>query len=83
MKRTITVIAFALLACTALGAGAQEKEPGVNDVTEYIFNDVSVTGTIIGPDGKDIIVRRPAKTKSLIKVRSNFVHAMLKSVEDI
>lgn len=83
MKKLISVIAFALLACAALGAGAQERDPGIDDVTEYVFNDVSVTGTIIGPDGTGVVVRVPPKTKSLIKIRTNFVRAMLKSVEDI
>jgi len=85
MKRTISIIAFALLASAALGASAQgqDRNGQINDVTEYIFNDVTVSGTIIGPDGVRIDVRKQGKTKSLIKVRSNFVRSMLQSVEDI
>jgi hypothetical protein len=85
MKRAISIIAFALLATAALGANAQGqgKDAQINDVTEYIFNDLNVTGTIIGPEGVRIDVRKQGKTKSLIKVRSNFVRSMLQSVEDI
>ena len=85
MKRTISIIAFALLASAALGASAQGngKNEEINDVTEYIFNDLNVQGGIIGPEGVRVDVRKLGKTKSLIKVRSNFVHAMLRSVEDI
>jgi len=85
MKKTISVIAFALLASAAFGASAQgqDKNAQINDVTEYIFNDLNVTGGIIGPEGVRIDVRKLGKTKSLIKVRNNFVRSMLKSVEDI
>jgi predicted small secreted protein len=85
MKRTISIIAFALMASAALGASAQGQGQGeeINDVTEYIFNDLNVQGGIIGPEGVRIDVRKLGKTKSLIKVRNNFVHAMLRSVEDI
>jgi hypothetical protein len=85
MNKTISIIAFALLSSAALGASAQgqDKNAQINDVTEYIFTDLSVTGTIIGPEGVRIDVRKLGKTKSLIKVRSNFVRSMLQSVEDI
>ena len=85
MRKTISIIVFALLACAALGASAQgqDKNEEINDVTEYIFNDLNVTGGIIGPEGVRIDVRKLGKTKSLIKVRSNFVRSMLQSVEDI
>ena len=84
MKKTISIIAFAVLACEGLCASAQGQDnEEINDVTEYIFNDLSVTGGIIGPEGVRIDVRKLGKTKSLIKVRSNFVRSMLKSVEDI
>jgi hypothetical protein len=85
MKRTISIIAFALSATAALGAGAQTPPRGgeISDVTEYKFEDVAVTGAVIGPDGVRIDVRTLGKTRSLIKVRSNFVRAMLQSVEDI
>ena len=85
MRKTISIIAFAILACAALGASAQGqgKNEEINDVTEYVFNDLSVTGGIIGPEGVRIDVRKKGKTKSLIKVRTNFVRSMLQSVEDI
>jgi hypothetical protein len=85
MKKTISIIAFALLASAALVASAQgqDKDERINDVTEYVFTDLNVSGTIIGPEGVRIDVRKQGKTKSLIKVRSNFVRSMLQSVEDI
>jgi hypothetical protein len=85
MKRTISIIAFALLASAALGASAQGQDKGeqINDVTEYTFPDEAVVGGLPGANESVIVVRPRAKTHSLIKVRTNFVHAMLKSVEDI
>jgi hypothetical protein len=85
MGKAISVIVFALLACAALAANAQSQDRNqqINDVTEYIFNDLNVSGTLIGPEGVRIDVRKQGKTKSLIKVRSNFVRSMLQSVEDI
>jgi hypothetical protein len=83
MKRTISIIAFALLASWALAASAQGQEERIDDVTEYTFPDEAVVGGIIGADGARVSVRPKPKTHSLIKVRSNFVQAMLTSVEDI
>jgi hypothetical protein len=87
MKRIIAIIAAAVCLHAALPAGAQERaeagEKQISDVTEYKFDDVTVTGDIIGPDGTIVIASLKGKSRSLIKVRSNFVRSMLQSVEDI
>jgi len=85
MKRTISIIAFAILACAALAASAQGqgKSEEINDVTEYTFPDEAVVGGIVGTEGEHIIIRNPPKQRSLIKVRTHFVPSLLKSVEDI
>lgn len=84
MKRTISIIAFAVLACAGLCAGAQGQGDGeINDVTEYTFPDEAVVGGIVGTEGEHITIRNPPKQRSLIKVRTHFVPSLLKSVEDI
>jgi hypothetical protein len=85
MKKKISIIAFALLVFPALGAGAQgqDKNAQANDVTEYTFPDEAVVGGIPGADEVRVIIRHPPKQRSLIKVRTNFVRSLLKSVEDI
>jgi hypothetical protein len=78
-------IAAALFAVAVAAAGwparAQER-PGT-DVTEYRFDDEAVLGGLIGPGGEGIVVRRPGRHKSLIKIRGHFVPEVLKSVEHI
>ena len=85
MERIITIVAAALCLCAALPAGAQARQGGesANDVTEYTFPDEAVVGGLPGVDEAVVVVRPRAKSRSLIKVRTNFVPAMLKSIEDI
>ena len=85
MRRTISIAIAALCLAGAFVASAQTKEAKdeIDDVTEYTFPDEAVVGGLPGTDEIHVVVRKPPKTRSLIKVRSNFVHAMLKSVEDI
>jgi hypothetical protein len=86
MERIIAIAAVALLLGAALPVGAQAKARAgqeIDDVTEYTFPDESVVGGLPGADDVRIVVRPKPKARSLIQVRTNFVHAMLKSVEDI
>jgi hypothetical protein len=71
-------IGLLMLTLTSL-AFAQENA----DTTEYSFDDDVVQGDLVRPDGEMTVVRKQAKQRSLIKVRTNFVPEMLKSVEDI
>ena len=69
MERIITIVAAALCLCAALPAGAQARQGGESGLP--------------GVDEAVVVVRPRAKSRSLIKVRTNFVPAMLKSIEDI
>lgn len=51
--------------------------------TVYDFDDDTVEGDLVRPDGELVDSRRAAKHSSLIKIRENFIPEMLKSVEAI
>lgn len=60
------------------GNGVQYKQK-----TVYDFDDDTVEGDLVRPDGEFVDSRRNAKHSSLIKIRENFIPEMLKSVESI
>jgi hypothetical protein len=51
--------------------------------TVYDFDDDTVEGDLVRPDGEFVDSRKGAKHSSLIKIRENFIPEMLKSAEDI
>lgn len=51
--------------------------------TVYDFDDDTVEGDLVRPDGELIDTRRSAKHSSLIRIRPDFIPEMLKSVESI
>lgn len=51
--------------------------------TVYDFDDDTVEGDLVRPDGEFVDSRRTAKHSSLIKIREDFIPEMLKSVEAI
>lgn len=51
--------------------------------TQYDFEADDVEGNLVKPDELGIQADQHGKTSSLIKIRSDFVPEMLKSVEDI
>ncbi|HMU39920.1 MAG TPA: adventurous gliding motility protein CglF [Pseudomonadota bacterium] len=57
-------------------SGVQYKQK-----TTYDFDDDTVEGDLVRPDGEMIDSRHKAKHSSLIKMRENFIPEMLKSVE--
>ena len=65
-------------AAGAAGSGVQYKQK-----TVYDFDDDTVEGDLVRPDGEFVDSRRGAKHSSLIKIRENFIPEMLKSVEGI
>jgi hypothetical protein len=79
----------------AAGGGAPAAAPGAppaagggNTVqykqkTVYDFDDDTVEGDLVRPDGEFIDSKRNAKHSSLIKIRENFIPEMLKSVEGL
>ena len=69
----------------AAPAGAASGPGGVQykQKTTYDFDDDTVEGDLVRPDGEFVDSRRGAKHSSLIKIRENFIPEMLKSVEGI
>jgi len=65
-------------AAGAAGSGVQYKQK-----TVYDFDDDTVEGDLVRPDGEMIDSTKKAKHSSLIKIRENFIPEMLKSVESL
>lgn len=72
-------------AAPAAAAGGAPAAGGVQykQKTVYDFDDDTVEGDLVRPDGEFVDSRRGAKHSSLIKIRENFIPEMLKSVEGI
>jgi hypothetical protein len=71
-------------AAPAPAAGAPAAASGgvqYRQKTVYDFDDDTVEGDLVRPDGELVDSRRGAKHSSLIKIRENFIPEMLKSVE--
>lgn len=69
----------------AAPAGAPGGSGGVQykSKTVYDFDDDTVEGDLVRPDGEMVDTRRGAKHSSLIKIRDNFIPEMLKSVDSL
>ena len=68
----------------APAAGGAAGGPGgvaYKQKTTYDFDDDTVEGDLVRPDGEMIDSRHKAKHSSLIKMRENFIPEMLKSIE--
>ena len=78
-----------LIAATGTTVFAQAKPAAAGgDVTYksktvYDFDDDTVEGDLVRPDGEFVDTRKGAKHSSLIKIRENFIPEMIKSAEDI
>lgn len=73
---------FALFVATVMVAPPVWAE-GVDNTTEYNFDDDIVEGDLVRPDGEMAMARRRGRQSSLIRVREHFIAEMLKSVEDL
>lgn len=90
MKRGIlSAVFFASLFLFAPLAFAQ-PDLSVGDETDQVtvydenaFVGDLVKGDLLRPDGSLLTGRRPGKTSSLIKVRTNFKPEIIKSVENL
>jgi hypothetical protein len=91
---TVVFLAGALLAPALASAQGPVPEAtndgnvGVDGVlykkeTVYNFDDDMVEGALVKPDGLRIQGEQHGKTSSLIKIRSDFIPEMIKSVEDL
>jgi hypothetical protein len=89
MSRKLFGLLAAGILMTVTGGSvlAQDKGAG-GDVqykskTVYDFDDDTVEGDLVRPDGEFVDTRKGAKHSSLIKIRENFIPEMIKSAEDI
>ncbi|MGZ6142652.1 MAG: adventurous gliding motility protein CglF [Myxococcales bacterium] len=86
-KKLFTVFAgLAMLSSVAIAAPPAPAAGGdvtYKQKTVYDFDDDTVEGDLVRPDGEFVDSRKAAKHSSLIKIRENFIPEMLKSAEDI
>jgi hypothetical protein len=89
MKRKWLIGLVGLSVASFLGIGAMVRPAfAADDVqykkeTKYDFDDDTVEGDLVKPDGEMVGAAGKAKHSSLIKIRQNFIPEMLKSAEDI
>ncbi len=66
-----------------VGRGQQGGNVQYKKETVYSFSGDDVSGSLVKPDGENITGQTHGKTSSLIKIRSDFIPEMLKSVEEL
>ena len=95
--KAILVTACAVAGLCVFGGVAQAQDGPVPEVTGggdgdstvykketvYDFDDDLVEGALVKPDGDLVSGELHGKTSSLIKIRSDFIPEMIKSVEDL
>lgn len=84
--RTIKTIlaAFVLVSFVAPVAMAQPKPKETKPkVKVYDFSGDTIEGDLIRPEGSTVDARDFSKHSSLIRIRTNFIDAILKSAEDL
>ena len=87
MSRTLLAVFAGLALFSVSGSALAQKKDDPNvqykQKTVYDFDDDTVEGDLVRPDGEFVDSRKAAKHSSLIKIRENFIPEMLKSAEDI
>lgn len=81
MKGKIILMLLIIVTFFSLALFAQGGQPV--QTTEYNFDDDIVEGDLVRPDGELALARKKGRQSSLIRVRTNFVPELLKSVEDL
>ncbi len=87
-KHALTFLTVTFGATLAMGAYSRPAYSADDKVeykkeTKYDFDDDTVEGDLVKPDGEMVSSTGKAKHSSLIKIRQNFIPEMLKSSEDI
>ena len=79
------MIRFARLAvlCLSTVVFAQEPEPKLRKVTTIDFEDDTVDGALVRPDGEQVQARQRVKHGNLIRVRTEFKARALQSVGEL
>jgi hypothetical protein len=88
MSRKLFSLLAAGMLIAAIGGPVFAQDKGGDNVqykskTVYDFDDDTVEGDLVRPDGEFVDTRKGAKHSSLIKIRENFIPEMIKSAEDI
>ncbi len=80
MKRVLALVSLSLFLA---GTNVMAQQNQTQDVTTYKFSDNLVEGDLIAPGGDIVTTRTPGRERSLIRIRTQFVDALLKSVENL
>ncbi len=84
MKRVVCGLCALVMVGVVPGVSfAQEDGVGGKKVKEMVFAEDEIEGARINPGGERVEGDKMRRRSSLMKVRSNFVPEMLKSVEDL
>jgi hypothetical protein len=87
MSRKLMALVFGATLLAGSGALLAQAPPAgetqYKSKTVYDFDDDTVEGDLVRPDGEFVDTRKGAKHSSLIKIRENFIPEMIKSAEDI
>jgi hypothetical protein len=87
MSRKLMALVIGATLMTGSGALLAQAPPSgetqYKSKTVYDFDDDTVEGDLVRPDGEFVDTRKGAKHSSLIKIRENFIPEMIKSAEDI
>ena len=87
MSRKLMALVFGATLLAGPGALLAQAPPSgdtqYQSKTVYDFDDDTVEGDLVRPDGEFVDTRKGAKHSSLIKIRENFIPEMIKSAEDI
>jgi len=76
-------VAAVLAATLASPAPANANELRPKKEKTYDFDGDEIDGNRIGPDDFALFVRRSSTFDSLIRIRGNFITAIIKTAEDI
>ena len=88
---TISLLAIALTSTTALAAPASDQDADdaalvgadASGTAIYDFEDDSVEGEVLSPDGANIASRGRVKHASLIQIRPHFLRELIKMANDV
>jgi len=88
--RRIGFTVVALVASVGIAAAQPAKkdnggggDKGNGKVKVYDFSGDTIEGDLVKPEGSTVDARDFAKHASLIHIRTNFIHEILKSAEDL
>lgn len=83
--RTLKAVlaALVLVSFTAPAMAQPKAKTTAPKVKVYDFSGDTIEGDLIRPEGSKVDVRDFSKHTSLIRIRTNFIDAILKSAEDL